>query len=402
MAEQAQNIKTKFDGMILTIYLEGNLDKTNSPIIEKEIFATIGSHPKALPKFDAEGLKDISNEGLHLLKKIKDTIGIKLTIQNVSDDIFDILNNTGFTQIYNVSKKLKSVNIEGLEKIADGATATVYRLDEGKVIKVFKPNISFDLMIEKEKALSTIGYISGVPTPIAYETVKVGDSFGIIFELLDAKDLVIVMENDKEHIEDYVKQFVKTLKKMHKIKIDPEKSESIKQKSLEFLPLLEGEGKILNKEEMEKIKKIFEIVPDTNTFIHGDVHPGNIMYKNGEMIFIDLAVSGYGHPIFDMASMYTIYNINASDPEQKKNCQIIRGFSAEEIKNIYNIFLKEYLGTEDKNLIEKAIKQIQGIACSRVLFAEIGLPGLLSKEALNYMKGIAIQYYDSGLEPICF
>ena len=402
MAEQTQNIKTKFDGMILTIYLEGNLDKTNSPIIEKEIFATIGSHPKALPKFDAEGLKDISNEGLHLLKKIKDTIGIKLTIQNVSDDIFDILNNTGFTQIYNVSKKLKSVNIEGLEKIADGATATVYRLDEGKVIKVFKPNISFDLMIDKEKALSTIGYLSGVPTPIAYETVKLGDSFGIIFELLDTKDLVIVMENDKEHIEDYVKQFVKTLKKMHKIKIDPEKSESIKQKSLDLLPLLEGEGKILNKEEMEKIKKIFEIVPDTNTFIHGDVHPGNIMYKNGEMIFIDLAVSGYGHPIFDMASMYTIYNINASDPEQKKNSQGVKGFNAEEIKNIYNIFLKEYLGTEDKNLIEKANKQIQGIACSRVLFAEIGLPGLLSKEALNYMKGIAIQYYDSGLEPICF
>ena len=188
MAEQKQNIKTKFEGMILTIYLEGNLDKTNSPIIEKEIFTAIGSHPKVLPKFDAEGLKDISNEGLHLLKKIKDTIGIKLTIQNVSDDIFDILNNTGFTQIYNVSKKLKSVNIEGLEKISDGATATVYRLDEGKVIKVFKPNISFDLMIEKEKVLSTIGYISGVPTPIAYETVKVGDSFGIIFELLNAKD----------------------------------------------------------------------------------------------------------------------------------------------------------------------------------------------------------------------
>ena len=402
MAEQTQNIKTKFDGMILTIYLEGNLDKTNSSILEKEIFSAIGSHPKSLPKFDAEGLKDISNEGLHLLKKIKDTIGIKLTIQNVSNEIYDILNNTGFTQIYSVKKKLKSINIEGLEKIGDGAMAKVYKLDEGKVVKVFKPNISFDFMIERENDFSTIAFISGVPTPIAYETVKVGDCFGNIFEYLDAKDLVVIMENDKEHIEDYIKQFAKTLKKVHKIKIHAEKSESVKQKSLELLPLLEGEGKILNKEEMEKIKKILEIVPDENTFIHGDCHPGNIMYKNGEMIFIDLSTSGYGHPIFDMASMFTIYNIVASDPAQKKNNQAVRGFSPEEIKNIYNIFLKEYLETEDINLIEKANKQIQGIACSRVLFAEIAMPGIIPKEALNIFKGIAIQYYDNGIEPICF
>ena len=257
MAEQTQNIKTKFDGMILTIYLEGNLDKTNSPILEKEIFSAIGSHPKSLPKFDAEGLKDISNEGLHLLKKIKNTIGIKLTIQNVSNEIYDILNNTGFTQIYSVKKKLKSINIEGLEKIGDGAMAKVYKLDEGKVVKVFKPNISFDFMIERENDFSTIAYISGVPTPIAYETVKVGDCFGNIFEYLDAKDLVVIMENDKEHIEDYIKQFAKTLKKVHKIKINPEKSESVKQKSLELLPLLEGEGKILKK--ITKRKK-FELL----------------------------------------------------------------------------------------------------------------------------------------------
>jgi uncharacterized protein (TIGR02172 family) len=402
MSDQTQNIKTKFDGTILTIYLEGNLDKTNSPTLVKEIFTAIGSHPKALPKLDFEELKDISNEGLHLLKKIKDTIGIKLIIQNVSNEIYDILNNTGFTEIHNVQKKLRSVNIEGLEKIGDGGMAKVYKLDEGKVIKVFKPNISFDLMIQKEKAVATTAYISGVPTPIAYETVKVGDYYGIIFEYLEAKDLVVVMENDREHIEDYIKEFVKTIKKVHKIKINPEKSVSIKQKNIEILPLLEGEGKLLNKEEMEKIKKILETIPDTNTFIHGDFHPGNIMYKNGEMIFIDLSTSGYGHPIFDMSSMYIIYKIFASDPEQKKNIQSARGFSAEEIKNIYNIFLKEYLETEDKNLIEKADKQIQGIACTRLLFSDIAVPGLIPREALNNFKRTAIQYYDSGLEPICF
>ena len=54
-----------------------------------------------------------------------------------------------------------------------------------------------------------------------------------------------------------MKQYTKTLKKVHQIKINTEKSVSIKQESLQALPLLVGEGKILNNEEMGKIKKIF-------------------------------------------------------------------------------------------------------------------------------------------------
>ena len=45
------------------------------------------------------------------------------------------------------------------------------------------------------------------------------------------------MEHDREHIEDYMKQYTKTLKKVHQIKINIEKSLSIKQESLQALPL---------------------------------------------------------------------------------------------------------------------------------------------------------------------
>ena len=56
-----------------------------------------------------------------------------------------------------------------------------------------------------------------------------------------------------------MKQYTKTLKKVHQIKINTEKSVSIKQESLQALPLLVGEGKILNNEEMEKIKRYLKI-----------------------------------------------------------------------------------------------------------------------------------------------
>ena len=224
--------------------------------------------------------------------------------------------------------------------------SNVYKIEEGKVVKVFKPEINYDHIIEKENNLSRIAFISGVPTPIAYDIVKVGNSYGNVYEYLDAKTLAVVMENDREHIEDYMKQYTKTLKKVHQIKINTEKSVSIKQESLQALPLLVGEGKILNNEEMEKIKKIFENIPDKTTFIHGDSHPGNIMYKNGEIFLIDLGNGGFGHPMFDLVSMYTLYRIIGPNPEERKKNETVK--------------------------------------------------------ALEAFKGIALKTYDDGLEPICF
>jgi len=164
-------------------------------------------------------------------------IPIRLRIQNVSNEIYDLLNSAGFTDIYDIKKKPREINIENYEKVGDGIMSNVYKIDEGKVVKVFKEGINFDHIIEKENNLSKIAYISGVPTPISYDIVKVGNSFGNVYEYLDAKTLAVVMEHDREHIEDYMKQYTKTLKKVHQIKINIEKSVSIKQESLQALPL---------------------------------------------------------------------------------------------------------------------------------------------------------------------
>lgn len=92
----------------------------------------------------------------------------------------------------------------------------------------------------------------------------------------------------------------------------------------------------------------------------------------------------------------------AKDPETIKSKHGIKEYTDEENKKIYDIFLKEYLGTDDNKLIEKAHKQIQGIACCRLLFPEIGMPGAFLKQSLDMFKELTLSYYDSGLEPLCF
>ncbi len=41
--------------------------------------------------------------------------------------------------------------------------------------------------------------------------------------------------------------------------------------------------------------------------IHGDYHIKNIMMQNGEVLLIDMDTLSYGHPVFELASMYLAY-----------------------------------------------------------------------------------------------
>ena len=68
-------------------------------------------------------------------------IPIRMKIQNVSNEIYDLLISTGFNEIYEIAKKPREINIENLEKVGDGIMSDVYKIDEGKVVKVFKEGI---------------------------------------------------------------------------------------------------------------------------------------------------------------------------------------------------------------------------------------------------------------------
>ena len=270
--------------------IKGKIDSTNAPEFEKEIMA-------ALPtEIDASELEYISSAGLRVLLKLSKAVD-KVTLNDVSGEVYEILDVTGFTTILTVNKAFRKVSVEGCELIGKGMTGDVYRTDKETVIKVLHPNISFDMLIKQENQKAKNAFISGVPTAIPYDIVKVGDCYGTVYELLNAKDLVEVIVEDREHMDDYIRMFAQTVKKMHSIEVSPELFQVQKTASVNALPYLSS---ILTEEETEKIKAIYEIIPDRNTFIHGDCHIGNAMLQDGEVMFIDLATCGMGHPIFDL------------------------------------------------------------------------------------------------------
>lgn len=387
------------EGEKLVLFLEGKIDGTNAADVEKEILAILDEHKGAEIIFDAEKLAYISSAGLRVLLKVRKDFAKPLEVRNTSKDIYDIFEVTGFIDLFTIKKALRQVSIEGKEIIGRGLSGEVYRLDPETVIKVFHPAVSFDMMISKENQKARNAFVAGVPTAIPYDIVRVGDRYGTVYELLNARELTSVIAEDKEKLDEYVRMFARVVKNMHSIEVSPEKFEPQKPASIQALSYL---ASILTQEEIGKIRAIYENIPDRNTFIHGDCHIGNAMLQDGELMFIDLATAGMGHPIFDLTSMHSLFFDRADDPEAIKASPILCHFTQAEIKRIWKVFISTYLETEDEEFLEKAQRQIAALSNARKLFVVVVMPGVLSPEAFNALKQSALSYYDNGLEPICF
>ena len=174
-------MRTDIKSDILTVFLEGRIDSNNAGDMEKELAKCV-EDSKTGVVLDAEGLTYISSAGLRVLMKIQKSRKDKLTVINASPEIYDIFETTGFTEIMNVHKTIREIEINGDEVIGRGATATVYRMDDDTVVKVFNNRISLQMVL-REREFAQKAFLVGIPALITYDVVKINDCFGIVLEM---------------------------------------------------------------------------------------------------------------------------------------------------------------------------------------------------------------------------
>lgn len=370
------------------VKVQGSVDSSNAPEFEKELLSAITGDTLTI---DAEELAYISSAGLRVLLKAKKALAADLTMINVSPDVYEILDMTGFTQILTVRKAIRQISVDGLSVIGRGQTASVYRLDADTIVKVFRKGIDFG-MVQNEIAKAKVAFMHGIPTAISYDVVKVGECYGVVYELLNARDLADCMKDDPEHMEDYIRMFAALIRELHATEVTAEHFVSSRTTTLGALPYMKG--RIFNDEEYEKVKAIIENIPDRRTFIHGDCHMGNVMLQGKELMFIDLSCAGCGHPIFDLMSMYLTAACHQGE--------LLSSYTKEEAYHIWKVFLSAYLQTEDEAFLSKAEEQVAAFSSARFLLGLLRIPDLMKPEKIAAYKAKACALYDKGIEPICF
>lgn len=291
-------MKKNIENDILTLYVDGRLDTNTVPELEKEISDLNGI--KSII-FDFEKLEYISSSGLRLVLKCKKEVDSTKVI-NCSPEVFDIFNITGFSEMMEVERAFRKISINASEKMGEGFYGNIYRIDPETIVKVYKNPDSLD-MIKRETELAKKAFIMGIPTAIPYDIVKVDNLYGAVFELLNAKMVVDLINND-EDLDVFARKSSQILKDMHKKGI---KEGELPSRKKTVINLLRDCERFFSKETFNKLLALLETIPETNTLIHCDFHVKNVMTQNDELLIIDMDTLSTGHPIFEFGPMFATY-----------------------------------------------------------------------------------------------
>ncbi|MBO6108903.1 MAG: phosphotransferase [Eubacterium sp.] len=338
-------MRSKLENGQLTIFLEGRIDTSNAPDTEKYIETEIAENGVSEGNviFDANDLAYISSAGLRVLMKIRKKAGKVLDIVNVSRDVYDIFETTGFTDLLNVQKKMRELSVEGCEIIGKGGNGTVYRLDDDKIVKVYAGQ-GLEI-VKREQEHAKIAFVNGIPSIIPYDVVKVGDDYGTVFEMVRSDTLGHVIAKEPERMMELVDEYVALAKTLHSTHIEKGKIPDIRTL---FHDRADRLDRWCSAEEIGILHDIIDKMPEADTVLHNDLHPGNIMIQDGELVLIDLAEVTVGPKVFDLSSIFRdMISGVRTNPELS---EMTMGMPVDMIEKVGQLFFMKYTGIEPDGL----------------------------------------------------
>ena len=298
----ANELMVRVNNGTLLLEAQGRIDTTNAAECDRIITEALKQHSGFPVVLDCEKLEYISSVGLRVVLKLRKLVA-DMKVVNVASEVYEIFEMTGFTEIMTIEKAYRRFSVEGCEVIGHGANGDVYRLDADTIIKVYhNPDSLAD--IQRERELARKAFVLGIPSAIPYDVVKIGNEYGSVFELLDAKSIARLLQSEPERLDEFVSLSVDLLKKLHATEVESNIVPDIKQIVLGWVDFLEPH---LPQETWKKLRRMVEEVPPDNHLVHGDYHIKNVMVQNGEGLLIDMDTLAHGNAVFEFGSIYISY-----------------------------------------------------------------------------------------------
>lgn len=328
----------------------GRIDSNTVMNFSNAISSNLGEGSKSAIIFDCKDLDYISSAGLRVLLSLKKKEKAVVKLINVHGEVNDILEVTGFSQIFDVSRGVREISGENITLLAKNEDMSLYRMDSDKILKLYKNGTDFET-VENELKYSKAALFSGVPTLISYDNVIFKGQYGIVYEMPNSKTVADVIDfKGLSSLARYAEEMGKALKMIHSC--EPEEGILPKTSKIFTMRALKM-NKYFHEKELEKLRTLISIIPDDNKFIYGDYHAGNVFLQGDEIILIDMSRASCGNPIFDLARTYMIY-VSEANLFAKR----LTGLDTIQAKKFWDIFIRAYLGSDDEAFIKHQEKII--------------------------------------------
>ena len=382
-------MRTKLEQDHIILFPEDRIDAANAAQVQSELEAVIAANPGKEPVIDAGALSYISSAGLRVLLKLTKSLKKPLSVRNVTPEVYDIFEVTGFTELLDVKKKLRELSVEGCEIIGRGAIGTVYRIDDDTIVKVYEIPDCLP-MIENEQKRAKQAFLKGIPTAISYDVVKVGDKYGSVFEMLKASTYNDLIVEQPERTEEIVHQYARFIRQLHTVEMGREELPEAKEQFLGYVDALKT---VLPEKLQKRLRSLLQAMPENLHAVHGDIQMKNVMLSGDEPMLIDMDTLSVGDPVFDLMGLYLSYvQFGEDDPA---DTETFLRLSAERCQFIWRETLRSYLDSFDEAANEAAEKKIIVVASIRFLYL-IAVLGIGKPE----LKQIRIEHTLSRLSKL--
>lgn len=325
----------RHDGQLSVVELTGSINSGNAHEFEDALSGEPSSEEGVI--IDAGGLEYISSAGLRVLLAAKKRCKGKIfRVVNVNDEVMNVFDVTGFSEIMDISRAVRQLSVEGCDRIGAGACGEVFRLDDETIIKLYYPRVKKE-EIEQEKALAKKAFVMGVPTAISYDIVEADGRTGVVYELIKSKTIGELIRGDEGHLEEYVDMYAAVCRQIHGIEAEPGQLPSFKDINRSDIPNVTG----ITEEERAYLHRFLDLIPDRMNCLHGDLNINNIMVQNGECCLIDMGEFSTGTPMFDLSRiLFSMEFAGAAKGEFNSFYKLPQDI----VTNILHLFLEKYFG----------------------------------------------------------
>ena len=353
----------------LEVTLSGRLDTTNTAEWFEKVSALIRDQSAEELVIDCEGLEYISSTGLRALITVVKS-GCRVHCFGVSPTVYDIFEVTGLNTLMDVQKAFRRIHLDDSALIAKGTVGMIYRLDEDRVVKVFNQKVTIDI-IRRERKYAQKVLLSGIPTVISYDIVQVDDCYGIIFEMAGAEEFSRKLDRTPGMFDELAARYAGLLKQINQTPVG--KGDLPEAKEI-YHGYVDASSAFLSGAEKEALHGLIDSVPDRDTMLHGDYHANNVMYREDELMLIDLGDVSRGHPIFDLAGMYVSHILVGS--YQPAFIKAGMGIDTDVCRRLWDRFLRLYFPDETEIGLKRKEDLIRRFAHLKLAIMYAIAPGL--------------------------
>lgn len=300
-------------------------------------------------------LSYISSSGLRLLLQFAKRYD-DFCILEAQPEVYQVFELTGFTKMMKVEKALRTLCVDGCDVIGRGGVGVVYRLDEDTIIKVFREGSTIQ-EVQKEISMSKEAFVLGMPTAISFDVVRVGNSYGLVYELLRADTLSSCINREPERIDEFARKYAMLFRQLHDIHVPqggqiPNALEQ-EEKAIHYI------SRYFDAPSIDLLLEILHAIPHGDRLLHCDLQTKNAMMQDGELMLIDMGEVGYGHPMLDLGHAYSAMVSLLGD------YKTIIGMPIEYGHQLWQKFMHYYFEGESEEMIAHREEQLSAVACIR-------------------------------------